>query len=172
MSTKPLQSMALAAYDETESLLATLRACETVAELVEAAGKRSSGANKEAIGELLHLHADALERRIAFISTTRQAIAQRIPQHLPGDSRASAADYNAAVHIDDFTQALRALESVALLVPLLDGIHGDGLGETVRVVVGAMQEQADAMLRAFDELRNQLYGLEIEPAHVQQEGAQ
>jgi len=156
MAKNPLQSLALAAYDETESLLATLRACEAVAELVTAAGKRQAVATANGIGALLSLHADALDRRLSAINTTRGAIAQLIQEQLPGGSRAGAAVFHAGECIDNATEALHALESVALLAPLLDAIHSDGLGEAVRVVVGAMQEQADAMAKALEELRTSL----------------
>lgn len=162
----------LAACDETGLLLCTLRACKTAADLITAAAKPAAVANVRGIGELLALHAAALGQGIHTVSTSHRAIARQIPQHMPGSSRARTVVCNAEELIDDFTDSLLALESMALLVPLLDGIHGDGLGEAVHVVVRALQEQADAMASAFEDLRSQLQEPPREPARMQQEGAQ
>lgn len=147
-----LPNLVLQAQDCTESLRTVLRACHAVASLAAGATHLHSTASMDGLGELLHMHSDAMDQRLdaidALIETARTALVTR--HH--GD-RARSLAMDACDQSHHMRQAQFAFAAVADMVPYAaDTLSGENLAAALRVLADAMQERTAGLDDMLDAL--------------------
>lgn len=156
-----LSQLALQAQDHTESLRTVLRACHAAAVLALSVPNLHATVRMEGLGELLHLHCEAMEQCLdaihALIETTRTALHSR-----PAGDPARSLVLEASDQLAHMRQVQLAQEAVASMLPYaVDTLAGENLAAALRLLADAMQERAATM----DDLLDALHA-----ALVQQEG--
>ena len=154
-STKTAQ-LVLQAQDETESLRTVLRACQAVAALAENTSNPHSTISMEALGELLHLHSDAMDARLDSLGELIEAAFTALATN-PVDARARTLAFDARDFVQHMRQAQLALGAVACMVPSsTDTLSGEDLGAALRLVIDAMATRAGTMDEQLDALHAEL----------------
>lgn len=147
-----LAQLALQAQDFTESLRTVLRACHAVASLAAGATHPHAIVSRDGLGELLHLHGEAMEQRLeaigALVEASRAALAAR-----PSADRARRVAIDASDQLAHMRQAQLAWCAVACMVPYAaDTLAGENLGAALRLLADAMAERTAAMDGMLDAL--------------------
>ena len=147
-----LPQLVLEAQDFTESLRTVLRACHAVAELAAGVTQPHSIVTMEGLGELLHLHNDAMDQRLDALGTLLDALRNDTTASHPGD-RARKLAMDATDQHHHMRQAQLAFEAVADMVPCAaDTLTGENLGAALRLLADAMAERTAAMDAMLDAL--------------------
>ncbi|MBU1354602.1 MAG: hypothetical protein KKB95_22280 [Gammaproteobacteria bacterium] len=147
-----LPNLVLQAQDCTESLRTVLRACHAVASLAAGATHLHSTASMDGLGELLHLHSDAMEQRLDSIGTLIDTLRTAIGARPTGD-RARHLAMDASDQHTHMRQAQLAFAAVADMVPCAaDSLTGENLGAALRLLADAMAERTAAMDDMLDAL--------------------
>lgn len=147
-----LQQLVLEAQDFTESLRTVLRACHAIASLAAGVTNPHATVSMDGLGELLHLHSDAMEQRLDAIGvrldTVRTATGARDTNDLARHLAMDASDQH--THM---CQAQLAFEAVADMAPCAaDTLTGENLAAALRLLVDAMAERTAAMDDMLDAL--------------------
>ena len=157
-----LPQLVLEAQDFTESLRTVLRACHAVAALAAGATHPHATVNMDGLGELLHLHNDAMEQRLDAIGTLIDAVRTAISARQTGD-RARHLAMDATEQHHHMRQAQLAFAAVADMVPCAaDTLTGENLGAALLLLADAMAERTAAMDDMLDALHA---ALTAAPAH-------
>lgn len=154
-----LSQLALQAQDHTESLRTVLRACHAAAALALSVPNLHATVRMESLGELLHLHSEAMEQRLeaigALIETIRTALANR-----PVGDLARSLALNAIDQLEHLRQVQLAQEAVASMLPYaVDTLAGENLAAALRLLVDAMQERTATM----DDMLDALHAALVQP---------
>lgn len=148
--------LVLQAQDETESLRTVLRACQAVAVLAENISNPHSTISMEALGELLHLHSDAMDARLDSLGELIEVAFTALATN-PVDDRARTLAFEARDFVQHMRQAQLALGAVACMVPSsTDTLSGEDLGAALRLVIDAMATRAGTMDEQLDALHAEL----------------
>lgn len=142
----------LQCQDHTESLRTVLRACHAVASLAAGASNPGAAVGMDGLGELLHLHSEAMEQRLdaihTLIETIRATLARR-PER--GQDISLALD--ACDQLAILRQVQLAWQAVACMVPYAaDTLTGENLAAALRLMADAMHGRAAAMDDMLDAL--------------------
>lgn len=147
-----LPQLVLEAQDFTESLRTVLRACNALASLAAGATHLHSTASMDGLGELLHVHSEAMEQRLHAIGTLIDTLRTAIGTRPTGD-RARHLAMDASDQHHHMRQAQLAFAAVADMVPCAaDSLTGENLGAALRLLADAMAERAAAMDDMLDAL--------------------
>lgn len=147
-----LPSLVLQVQDCTESLRTVLRACYAVAELAAGATHPHSVVTTEGLGELLHLHSDAMEQRLDAIGTLMDTLRNTTTAHQPGD-RARRLAMDATDQHHHMRQAQLAFEAMAAMVPhSTNTLTGENLSAALHLLADALAERTAAMDAMLDAL--------------------
>ena len=147
-----LQQLVLEAQDHTESLRTVLRACHATAALAAGVTNPHTTVSMEGLGELLHLHSEAMERCLdaidALIETTRATLFNR-----PVGDQARSLALNASDQLANMRQVQLAQETVASMLPYAnDTLAGENLAATQCLLADAMAERTAVMDDMLDAL--------------------
>lgn len=147
-----LPQLMLEAQDFTESLRTVLRACHAVASLAAGVTNPHATVNMDGLGELLHLHSDAMEQRLDAIGVRIDALRTATGlRHT--DDRARHLAMDATDQHTHMRQAQLAFEAVADMAPCAaDTLTGENLAAALRVLADAMAERTAAMDDMLDAL--------------------
>ena len=142
----------LQCQDHTESLRTVLRACHAVASLAAGASNPGAAVGMDGLGELLHLHSEAMEQRLdaihTLIETIRTALIRR-----PERGQAISLTLNASDQLADMRQVQLAWQAVACMVPYAaDTLTGENLAAALRLMADAMHGRTAAMDDMLDAL--------------------
>ncbi len=153
-----LPNLVLQAQDCTESLRTVLRACHATAALAAGISNPNSIVNMEGLGELLHLHSEAIDKRLdtlgALIDTLRSANTARKAGDPATNLTTDASDQHCHMR-----QAQFAFEAVASMVPYAsDTLTGENLAAALRLLADAMAERITTMDDMLDALHAALHG--------------
>ena len=147
-----LPQLVLEAQDFTESLRTVLRACHAIAALAAGATNPHATVNMDGLGELLHLHSDAMEQRLDAIGVRIDALRTATGvRHT--DDRARHLAMDATDQHTHMRQAQLAFEAVADMAPCAaDTLTGENLAAALRLLADAMAERTEAMDDMLDAL--------------------
>lgn len=147
-----LSQLVLEAQDFTESLRTVLRACHAIASLAAGATNPHATVNMDGLGELLHLHSDAMEQRLDAIGVRIDALRTATGiRHT--DDRARHLAMDATDQHTHMCQAQLAFEAVADMAPCAaDALTGENLAAALRLLADAMAERTAAMDDMLDAL--------------------
>lgn len=147
-----LAELVLQAQDETESLRTVLRACHAVAALAVGVTHPHATVSMDGLGELLHLHSNAMGQCLDAIGTRIDTLRMASTAREPGD-RARRLALDASDQVTHMCQAHHAFEAVACLVPsVADTLTGENLGAALRLLADAMDERTASMDDMLDAL--------------------
>lgn len=147
-----LPQLVLEAQDFTESLRTVLRACHAIAALAAGATNPHATVNMDGLGELLHLHSDAMEHRLDAIGVRLDAVRTATGARDTGD-RARHLAMDASDQHTHMCQAQLAFEAVADMAPCAaDTLTGENLAAALRLLADAMAERTAAMDDMLDAL--------------------
>lgn len=147
-----LPQLVLEAQDFTESLRTVLRACHAIAALAAGATNPHATVNMDGLGELLHLHSDAMEQRLDAIGVRLDAVRTATSARDTSD-RARHLAMDASDQHTHMCQAQLAFEAVADMAPCAaDTLTGENLAAALRVLADAMAERTAAMDDMLDAL--------------------
>jgi len=144
--------LVLQAQDHTESLRTVLRACHAVASLAAGASNPGATVGMDGLGELLHLHSEAMEQRLDAIHNLTETIRATLVRR-PERGQAISLVLNASDQLENMRQVQLAWQAIACMVPYAaDTLTGENLGAALRLLADAMQERIAAMDDKFDAL--------------------
>ena len=147
-----LPQLVLEAQDFTESLRTVLRACHAIASLAAGATNPHATVNMDGLGELLHLHSDAMEQRLDAIGVRLDAVRTATGARDTGD-RARHLTMDASDQHTHMSQAQLAFEAVADMAPCAaDSLTGENLAAALRLLADAMGERTAAIDDMLDAL--------------------
>ena len=147
-----LPQLVLEAQDFTESLRTVLRACHAVASLAAGVTNPHATVNMDGLGELLHLHSDAMEQRLDAIGVRLDAVRTATGARDTSD-RARHLAMDASDQHTHMCQAQLAFEAVADMAPCAaDTLTGENLAAALRLLADAMAERTAAMDDMLDAL--------------------
>ncbi|AYM97954.1 hypothetical protein EAG14_19835 [Acidovorax sp. 1608163] len=147
-----LPQLVLEAQDFTESLRTVLRACHAIASLAAGASRPQAVINMDGLGELLHLHSDAMEQRLEAIGQRIDAVRKATGPRDTSD-RARHLAIDASDQHTHMCQAQLAFEAVADMVPsAANTLTGENLAAALRLLADAMAERTAAMDEMLDAL--------------------
>jgi len=147
-----LPQLVLEAQDFTESLRTVLRACHAIAALAAGVTNPHATVNMDGLGELLHLHSDAMEQRLDAIGVRLDALRTATGARDTGD-RARHLAMDASDQHTHMCQAQLAFEAVADMAPCAaDTLMGENLAAALRLLADAMDERTAAMDNMLDAL--------------------
>lgn len=147
-----LPQLVLEAQDFTESLRTVLRACHAIASLAAGVTNPHATVNMDGLGELLHLHSDAMEQRLDAIGVRIDAVRTATGARDTGD-RARHLAMDASDQHTHMCQAQLAFEAVADMAPCAsDTLTGENLAAALRLLADAMAERTAAMDDMLDAL--------------------
>lgn len=147
-----LPQLVLEAQDFTESLRTVLRACHAIAALAAGVTNPHATVSMDGLGELLHLHSDAMEQRLDAIGVRIDALRTATGvRHI--DDRARHLAMDATDQHTHMCQAQLAFEAVADMAPCAaDTLTGENLAAALRLLADAMAERTAAMDDMLDAL--------------------
>lgn len=147
-----LPQLVLEAQDFTESLRTVLRACHAIAALAAGVTNPHATVSMDGLGELLHLHSDAMEQRLDAIGVRLDALRTATGvRHT--DDRARHLAMDASDQHTHMCQAQLAFEAVADMAPCAaDTLTGENLAAALRLLADAMAERTAAMDDMLDAL--------------------
>ena len=144
--------LVLQAQDETESLRTVLRACQAVAALAGDISNPHATISMEALGELLHLHSDAMDARIDSLGELIEAAFDAVACNQVGDLARTLA-FDARDFVGHIRQAQLAFGAVACMVPCAtDTLAGEDLSAALCLVIDALAARTVAMDDQLDAL--------------------
>ncbi len=147
-----LAQSVLLCQDQTESLRTVLRACHAVASLAAGASNPGATVGMDGLGELLHLHSEAMEQRLDAIHNLTETIRATLVRR-PERGQAISLVLNASDQLANMRQVQLAWQAVACMVPYAaDTLTGENLGAALRLLADAMQERTAAMDDKLDAL--------------------
>lgn len=151
-----LQQLVLQAQDSTESMRTVLRGCHATASLAAGISNPHAILSMDGLGELLHLHSEAMDLRLktidALIDGVREAFA---PEQAGSKARSLAMD--ASDQHTHMRQVQLAFEAVASMVPYAaDSLTGENLGAALRLLADAMAERTAGLDDLLDALHTAL----------------
>ncbi|BEP97005.1 hypothetical protein GmRootA79_53900 (plasmid) [Acidovorax sp. A79] len=147
-----LPQLVLEAQDFTESLRTVLRACHAIAALAAGVTNPHATVSMDGLGELLHLHSDAMEQRLDAIGVRLDAVRTATGARDTSD-RARHLAMDASDQHTHMCQAQLAFEAVADMVPCAaDTLAGENLAAALRLLADAMAERTAAMDDMLDAL--------------------
>lgn len=147
-----LPQLVLEAQDSTESLRTVLRACHAIAALAAGVTNPHATVSMDGLGELLHLHSDAMEQRLDAIGVLMDTVRKTTGARHTGD-RARHLSMDATDQHHHMRQAQLAFAAVADMVPCAaDTLTGENLAAALRVLADAMAERTAAMDDMLDAL--------------------
>lgn len=147
-----LPQLVLEAQDFTESLRTVLRACHAIAALAAGATNPHATVSMDGLGELLHLHSDAMEQRLDAIGVRLDAVRAATGARDTRD-RARHLAMDASDQHTHMCQARLAFEAVADMAPCAaDTLTGENLAAALRLLADAMAERTAAMDDMLDAL--------------------
>lgn len=147
-----LSQLVLEAQDFTESLRTVLRACHAIAALAAGVTTLQATVNIEGLGELLHLHNDAMEQRLEAIGQRIDAVRKATGPRDTSD-RARHLAMDASDQHTHMCQAQLAFEAVADMVPsAANTLTGENLAAALRLLADAMAERTTSMDDTLDAL--------------------
>ena len=147
-----LPQLVLEAQDYTESLRTVLRACHAIAALAAGVTNPHATVNMDGLGELLHLHSDAMEQRLDAIGVRLDAVRTATGARDTSD-RARHLAMDASDQHTHMCQAQLAFEAVADMAPCAaDTLTGENLAAALRLLADAMAERTAAMDDMLDAL--------------------
>ncbi|MGD9773856.1 hypothetical protein [Diaphorobacter sp.] len=144
--------LALQAQDETESLRTVLSACRAVAAMAAVLSDPGAMISMEALGELLHLHNDAMATRIDSLEEMIEAASKGVADRPMGDTARSVA-FDARDFVCHLRTAQLAFGAIACMVPSsTDTLSGEDLSAAISLVIDAMAARTVAMDEQLDAL--------------------
>ena len=147
-----LSQLVLEAQDFTESLRTVLRACHAIASLAAGVTNPHATVSMDGLGELLHLHSDAMEQRLDAIGVRLDAVRTATGARDTSD-RARHLAMDASDQHTHMCQAQLAFEAVADMAPCAaDTLTGENLAAALRLLADAMAERTAAMDDMLDAL--------------------
>lgn len=147
-----LPQLVLEAQDFTESLRTVLRACHAIASLAAGVTNPHATVSMDGLGELLHLHSDAMEQRLDAIGVRLDAVRTATGARDTSD-RARHLAMDASDQHTHMCQAQLAFEAVADMAPCAaDTLTGESLAAALRLLADAMAERTAAMDDMLDAL--------------------
>lgn len=147
-----LPQLVLEAQDYTESLRTVLRACHAIAALAAGVTNPHATVSMDGLGELLHLHSDAMEQRLDAIGVRLDAVRTATGARDTSD-RARHLAMDASDQHTHMCQAQLAFEAVADMAPCAaDTLTGENLAAALRLLADAMAERTAAMDDMLDAL--------------------
>lgn len=147
-----LPQLVLEAQDYTESLRTVLRACHAIAALAAGVTNPHATVSMDGLGELLHLHSDAMEQRLDAIGVRLDAVRTATGARDTGD-RARHLAMDASDQHTHMCQAQLAFEAMADMAPCAaDTLTGENLAAALRLLADAMAERTAAMDDMLDAL--------------------
>lgn len=147
-----LPQLVLQAQDFTESLRTVLRACHAIASLAAGATNPHATVSMDGLGELLHLHSDAMEQRLGAIGKLIDTVRTAASARQTGD-RARHLAMDATDQHHHMRQAQLAFAAVADMVPCAaNTLTGENLAAALRLLADAMAERTAAMDDMLDAL--------------------
>jgi len=147
-----LPQLVLEAQDFTESLRTVLRACHAIASLAAGVTNPHATVNMDGLGELLHLHSDAMEQCLDAIGQRIDAV-RKAPGLRDTSDRARHLALDASDQHTHMCQAQLAFEAVADMAPCAaDTLTGENLAVALRLLADAMAERTAAMDDTLDAL--------------------
>lgn len=147
-----LPQLVLEAQDFTESLRTVLRACHAIAALAAGVTNPHATVSMDGLGELLHLHSDAMEQRLDAIGALMDTVRKTTGARHTGD-RARHLAMDATDQHHHMRQAQLAFAAVADMVPCAaDTLTGENLAAALRLLADAMAERTAAMDDMLDAL--------------------
>ena len=147
-----LPQLVLEAQDFTESLRTVLRACHAIAALAAGVTNPHATVSMDGLGELLHLHSDAMEQRLDAIGMRLDAVRTATGARDTSD-RARHLAMDASDQHTHMCQAQLAFEAVADMAPCAaDTLTGENLAAALRLLADAMAERTAAMDDMLDAL--------------------
>lgn len=147
-----LAQYVLQCQDITESLRTVLRACHAAASLAAGASNPGATVGMEALGELLHLHGEAMELRLCALQALADTIRSALASREAGDRGRSLA-LDAEDQLAAMRQVQLAWQAVACMVPYAaDTLTGENLAAALRLMADAMHGRTAAMDDMLDTL--------------------